>query len=162
MEIPFSALLWYTIPKNGGMVMDWDLKEALAYYKKLGAPADQNALIALLREVQRQCGGSVPQYMVREAAESYGVKESLLLALIRRIPSLRLADTHVLEICAGPNCSKGAALAEAAETLCAGKKISVKSVPCMRMCGRGPNIRWDGTVHHGADGALIKELVEEA
>lgn len=140
--------------------MLWNLDEAIAYYKKQGAPGDQSALISLLREVQQESGGSLPLNAVKAIAQSYEVKETFLLALIKRIPSLRLADTHCLEICAGPNCSKRAALAAIAETA-ASKNITVKHMPCMRMCGKGPNIRWDGKLYHGADEALIKQLIQK-
>ena len=40
------------------------------------------------------------------------------------------------------------------------KNISVSFVPCMRLCGKGPNIRWDGKIYHQADEALIRSLVE--
>ena len=83
--------------------MNWNLEEAIAYYKKQGAPADQSAVIALLREVQQENGGSIPKYVLAPIASGLGTKEALLNAMIRRIPSLRLADTHLLEICGGPN-----------------------------------------------------------
>ena len=31
--------------------MEWNLEEALDYYRRQGAPGDQNALIALLKEI---------------------------------------------------------------------------------------------------------------
>lgn len=139
--------------------MDWKLEEAVDYYKKQGAPGDQSAVTGLLREVQREQGGSLPRFALAEIAEGLGVKETYLLAIVRRIPSLRLADTHCLEICAGPNCGKHTALAKAAEQL-ASDRIKVKFVPCMRQCGKGPNIRWDGTLHHKADEALLRELIQ--
>ena len=144
--------------------MNWTLDEAVLYYKKQGAPADQTALIELLREIQRENGGSVPRYLAAEAAALLGTKESLLLALIRRIPSLRLSDSHLLEICCGPNCPKKASLASYVEKTWGGKPdgFAVRLVPCMRMCGKGPNIRWDGTVYNGADEALIDRLIREA
>ena len=137
--------------------MDWNLEEAIEYYGSLGAPRDQNALVNLLKEVQQESGG-IPMRTVERIAAAYGAKDSLLLALIRRMPGLRLEDTHTLEICAGPNCGKHKALAEAAEKL--DKKITVKFVPCMRHCGQGPNLRWDGTLYHRADEALLKKLTE--
>lgn len=140
--------------------MAWDLKEAAVYYKKQGAPGDQTALISLLREIQDEFG-AIPGYLLPEAAALLGVKESFLLALIRRQPRLRLADTHVLELCAGPNCGKRTELAALAERLCAGKTgIKLRFVPCMRMCGKGPNLRWDGKVYNGADEALLRKLLE--
>lgn len=139
--------------------MAWNLEEALIYYKKQGAPADQNALIGLLKEIQRECGG-VPGDAVTSAAEFYGIRESLLGALIRRIPGLRLKHTHTLEICGGPNCGKHRALWEQAEALCKSRPdVTLKQGPCMRMCGKGPNLKWDGQIHHKADEALLRELL---
>ena len=140
--------------------MEFSLEEAVVYYKKQGAPADQSALLALLREVQQESGGAIPKTALPALAEGLGVRESYLLALIRRIPSLRLSDLHTLELCAGPNCGKHAALAACAEKRCKGKNIILKFTPCMGLCGKGPNLRWDGKLYHRADEALIRSLTE--
>ena len=141
--------------------MEWNLQEAIGYYRSQGAPGDQTALTALLKEIQKE-QGSIPAYMVTEAAQAYGIKESLLLALIRRMPSLRLADSHCLELCCGPNCPKRLDLAGFVENTWGSKPagFTVKLVPCMRQCGKGPNIRWDGKLYNGADEALLRKLVE--
>ena len=139
--------------------MNFDLQEAICHYRSIGAPADQSAVIALLREVQTAHGGSIPRALLTTAAEYYGVKEALFLAIIRRIPRLRLADVHVLEICAGPNCSRRGRLAQLAEQYRG--RVEVKLVPCMRQCGKGPNLRFDGKLHHGADEQLLARLMEE-
>ena len=139
--------------------MDWDLEEAVGYYRRQGAPGDQNALVSCLREVQEHHGGSIPAWILPKLAEGFGVKESLFHALIRRQPRLRLADTHLLEICAGKNCGKHTALLAAAEKL-REQGITVKTVPCMRLCAKGPNFRWDGTLFHSADVELLKKLIE--
>ena len=138
----------------------WNLEEAISYYKKQGAPSDQSALVSLLREVQQENGGAIPKSALPAMAEGLGVKESYLLAVIRRIPSLRLSDRHTLELCGGPNCGKHAALAAAAERLCRDKNVTLKFVPCMRMCGKGPNLKWDGKLYHKADEALLRSLIE--
>ncbi len=141
--------------------MSWNLAEAIGYYKKQGAPGDQMALTALLREVQEEYG-AIPKYLLPQLATELGTKESFLLALIRRQPRLRLGDTHRLEMCAGPNCGKLTELAALAEQLCAGKKnVTLIFVPCMRQCGKGPNIRFDGKLYHGADAALVEKLLDE-
>lgn len=140
----------------------WDLKEAAAYYKKQGAPGDQQALISLLREIQEEFGG-IPAGLLPEAAALLGVKESFLLAVIRRQPRLRLGDTHVLELCAGPNCGKHAGLAALAETLCREKPgVVLRFLPCQRQCGKGPNLKWDGTLYNRADEKLLRKLLENA
>lgn len=144
--------------------MDWKLSEALQYYKGQGAPADQGALISLLAEIQQEYGGSIPKFLLTETASYYGIKESLLLAIIRRVPRLRLSDTHSLELCAGPSCGRAAALAACAEALCAAHsgKITLKFTPCMRQCAKGPNLKWDGKLYHQADEALLKRLISES
>ena len=143
--------------------MAWTLDEAVQYYKKQGAPADQNALVMLLKEIQREQGG-IPGYLLPDIAAGLNVKESYLQAVIKRIPSLRLQDTHLLQLCGGPNCSKRARLAEFVENTYgpAPKGIEVQYVGCMRMCGKGPNLKWDGQIYHQADEALIRRRVEGA
>ena len=143
--------------------MFWSLEEAADYYRKQGAPGDQTAVVNLLREIQQESGGSIPKYALSRLAEIYGVKEGLFLAFVKRLPSLRLADTHCLELCAGPNCPKKAPLADFVEKTYGAKPkgFTLKYVPCMRFCAKGPNIRWDGKVYHGADEALIRKLISE-
>lgn len=136
----------------------FQLSEAIAYYKRQGAPADQTALVSLLREVQTQFGG-IPASLLPVIAEGLGTKESFLQAVVRRIPSLRMKDAQVLRLCAGPNCGKAASLAKAAETLCAQKGIQLEITPCMRLCGKGPNLKWNNTVYHKADEALLRKLL---
>lgn len=142
--------------------MSWTLEEAVAYYKKQGAPQDQTALVNLLREIQTENGGAIPAYTLGEIARSCGVKETFLQAVIKRIPSLRLDGTHCLELCAGPNCGKHKALAACAEALqkSSGGKFTLKYSPCMRMCGKGPNLKWDGVIHHQATEELLRKLVD--
>lgn len=135
------------------------MQEMLDYYRKQGAPGDQTALVSLLREVQQE-QGAVPKWAVTEIAESYKIKESFILAVMKRIPSLRLQDTHLLELCAGPNCGKHTALAAAAEKLCKEKGIPLKFIGCQRMCGKGPNIKWDGKLYHKATEELLRELLK--
>ena len=139
--------------------MNWNLTEAIEYYRRQGAPGDQNALRNLLAEVQAESGGAIPGYLLDEIARELGTKASFLAAIIRRIPSLRLKNTHVLEICGGPNCSRRGNLAQLAEGYRG--RVEVKLVPCMRQCGKGPNLRLDGKLYNGADEQLLASLMEE-
>ena len=144
--------------------MAWNIEEALSYYEKLGAPKDQSALISLLREIQTENSGSIPTFLLARIADVYHIKESFLLAVIKRIPSLRLGNRHCLELCAGPNCGKHTDLAAYAEKLhsLSGKAFDFRYIPCQRMCGKGPNIRWDGKLYHQADAALLQKLLKDA
>lgn len=140
----------------------WELTEALSHYKQMGAPSDQTVLVSFLKEVQQECSG-IPSYLLPQIAGELQVKESYLLAVIKRIPSLRLQDTHCLELCAGPNCSRRGKLAEFVETQygTSPKGFTLKYVPCMRMCGKGPNIKWDGKLYNEADETLIRKLIDD-
>ena len=135
------------------------MKELLDYYRRQGAPGDQTALVSLLRELQSEYG-AVPKWAVAQIAEDYKVKESFLLAVVKRIPSLRLQDTHLLQVCAGPNCGKHTALAAEAEKLCKLKGVELKYMNCQRMCGKGPNIKFDGNLYHKATIELLQELLK--
>lgn len=139
--------------------MTWDRNEAVAHYRAMGAPQDQMVLVSLLREAQEALGGTLPEAEVRCLAAELQTPPSLLLALIRRIPDLRLAQGHILELCGGPNCSKRASLAAWAEQHLPAN-VTLKFVPCMRLCGKGPNLRFDGTLYHRADEALLKDLLD--
>lgn len=135
------------------------MKELLDYYRRQGAPGDQTALVSLLRELQSEYG-AVPKWAMTEIAESYKVKESFILAVVKRIPSLRLQDTHLLQLCAGPNCGKHTALVAEAEKLCKLKGVELKYMGCQRMCGKGPNIKFDGKLYHKATPELLQELLK--
>lgn len=135
------------------------MREMLDYYRGQGAPGDQTALVSLLREVQGECG-AIPKWAVTEIADAYEIKESFLLAIIKRIPALRLQDTHLLQLCAGPNCGKHTQLAAEAEKLCKLKGVTLKYMGCRRMCGKGPNLKYDGKLYHKATVELLRELLK--
>ena len=137
------------------------MEDLVVFYKKQGAPIDQTALVALLKEIQQANGGHIPLYLLAEVAERLNTKESFLQAVIRRIPSLRLGDASVVELCAGPNCGKHTQLAKAAEDLCKRAGATLKFAPCMRMCGKGPNLKYNGRLYHGADEALLRRLLKQ-
>lgn len=136
------------------------MEQILAYYRRQGAPGDQNALVQMLKEIQQEMGGGIPPACLPMVAEYYGISVSFLQAVIRRIPSLRLQDSHLLEICAGPNCGKHTALAAWAEKQNK-RGLTVKFVGCMRLCGKGPNVRLDGRVYHGATVELLEQLIRD-
>ena len=144
--------------------MQWNIEEAVSYYRKQGAPKDQTALIGLLKEIQQENGGSIPEFCLAQIAQTYDLKETYLQAIIKRIPSLRIDHQHLMEVCSGPNCGKHTSLIAYIEKLQIQSRnaFSLKIRPCMRMCGKGPNIKWDGIIYHNATEALIKQLLEDA
>lgn len=91
------------------MTQDWTLEEALAYYRRQGAPGEQGALVALLREVQEERGGALPAADLAEIAAALSLRDTFLSAIIRRYPGLRTEEApHRLELCGGPAAPAGA------------------------------------------------------
>ena len=139
------------------------------YYRGQGAPQDQQMLIALLREAQEAEDGVLRADTLSAVAQSLGLKETLLLALIRRITDLRYeAAKHRLEVCA--SCRAGAQLRSFIERTYQIKSgglqetagFSYRVVPCMKNCKNGPSVRWDGKLYSHADEKLIKALIAES
>lgn len=147
--------------------MDQAHFEALVeYYRSQGAPADQQMLIALLREVQELDGKVLRPEVVEQTANALGTKAQLLKVLIDRIPALRPAHApHVMQLCR--TCPKANALAAFVEkeygvqnggvSLKGG--FSFERVNCMKNCKAGPSLRWDGQLYPRADEKLIRQLV---
>ena len=138
----------------------------ITHYCGMGAPQDQQMLIALLRDLQEAEGGVLAQAALDFVAQECAVKTAVLHALIRRVPGLRSESAkHTLEICG--NCPAGMKLRAFIE-----KRYGVKSgavsaagfvyrvTPCMKNCKNGPSVRWDGRLHSRADETLIRELID--
>ena len=143
-----------------------DMWEIIGYYRDQGAPQDQQMLIALLREVQQEAGGTLAQAALSEIADQLGMKTTMLHALIRRVPSLRMDNAaHRLEICG--TCRAGAKLRDEIErtygvksgAVCEAAGFSYHVTPCMKNCRNGPSIKWDGMLHSHADMELVRKLV---
>ena len=71
--------------------MLWNLQEAIEYYRKQGAPADQGALISLLREIQRENGG-ISRGDIGIIAQTFSVKEKVILVIFSDL-------THIAATC---------------------------------------------------------------
>lgn len=141
--------------------MEFDLQEAVAYHRAQGAPGAHSAVVALLKEAQAACGGALSPALVGRLAQALEVKDSFLLAVVKRTPSLRLEGKHTLQLCAGPNCGKQRQLEALARQLADPQKVTVELVGCMRLCGKGPNLRYDGRLYHAADEELLRQLLKE-
>lgn len=153
------------------MESSWTLQEAISYYQTQGAPDQQDALVSLLREVQQENGSVIPDAALAEIAAAYNLKGSYLAAIIKRYPSLRTASApHRLEVCGGPNCARqsSARLMAWIEDTYGVKpggisqtgKFSYRICGCLKHCGRGPNVKWDGEILEHADETLLRSLIE--
>ncbi len=137
------------------------LFELIHFYFDRGAADDQQTLIALLRDAQDALGGTLTQDALDAIAQAYGLKPSMLTALIRRIPSLRMADApHRLEMC--QTCRNAQQLRAWVQNQTGDSGFTCRFVPCMKNCKNGPSIRWDATLYSHADKDLLQKLMASA
>ena len=117
--------------------------------------------------MQEEAGGVLSQAILLEIADSLGMKLTLLQALIRRVPSLRMENAaHRLEICG--TCRQGAKLRDEIErtygvksgAVCEAAGFSYHVTPCMKNCKNGPSVKWNGVLHSRADMELVRRLIE--
>ena len=143
-----------------------DIRETIEYSREQGAPADQQMVIALLREVQEAENGVLTQDVLEMIAGEYAVKVSMLQAMIRRVPDLRYESMeHRLEICG--TCRTGARLRDFIERTYGVNSGAANAefgflyrvTPCMKNCKNGPSVRWDGKLYGNADEKLIRQLI---
>lgn len=153
------------------MEQNWNLNEALEYYRSQGAPQNQNALVELLREVQKENGNAIPQTAIDEIADKLNIKTSFLSAIIKHYPSLRTEEApHLLEICNGErcqnkNCGQLKNYIEKTYYVKNGRVsktggFSYKTVGCMNNCAKGPNIKWDGKLYSNVNEQMLKSVIK--
>ncbi len=147
----------------------WNLHEAVEYYKGQDAPQNQFVLVELLKEAQEHNGGVLTDCIIEDIAALLNIKVTFLNAVIKRYPSLKTAQApHRLEVCGGKNCAvngsaallkhiRGAYGAESGGISTKGG-FSFKICGCLKHCGKGPNIKWDGEIYNAATPELIKKL----
>lgn len=149
---------------------NWNLQDAIAFCREQGAPQNQQALIALLREIQTKNSGLIPADALGEISSQLALKEALLLAIIKRCPGLRTEEApHRLELCGGERCRKRNCrelqrFVEENYQVEPGKvsqvgRFSYKITGCMKNCPKGPSLKWDGKLYSNANSKLIQTLV---
>ena len=148
---------------------NWNIHEAVEYYKGQDAPQNQFALVELLKEAQEHNGGVLTDCLIEDIAALLNIKVTFLNAVIKRYQSLKPASApHRLEVCGGKNFAangsaallkhiRGAYGAESGGISTKGG-FSFKICGCLKHCGKGPNIKWDGEIYNAATPELIKKL----
>ena len=75
---------------------------------------------------------------------------------------------HSLTVCQGPSCSRRRELldflsseygVEPGGVAAAGFRLQTGG--CMKNCGKGPCVRWDGTVYTGMTPEFLRALIEK-
>ncbi len=149
-----------------------NLTEIVTYYKGCGAPSDQSALLACLREAQAACGGMLDAAAQQEIGDILGVKPSYLQAAAKRISDLKLSGAaHTLTVCTGVNCSRrGAEIrtylekelgAQSGKTFLNGRWM-YRTAGCQRACRTSPNVRIDGQLVTGITLDALKKRLSES
>ena len=143
-----------------------ELKEMIAFYRERGAARDQNELVQLCREVQALFGGVIPHKALEKIADKLELKMTFLDAVLKRYPTIRTAAApHVLAVCGGKKCSKNDLASFVEQTYCvqsgetADAGFHYKVAGCMKKCGKGPCVKWDGEVYTGMTEEKLRDLI---
>ena len=73
---------------NENEARDDQTREILDYYRGLPERSSQEAIVEMLRELQ-DIHGCISPYMLEQAAEAAGVRDSMVQAICKRYPSLK-------------------------------------------------------------------------
>ena len=123
-------------------------QEIVDYYGGQKDAKSQDNIVEMLREVQ-ELYGYIPSEKTGAMADTLGVKQTLLLQLIKLYPSFKKAPYgHCITVCTGARCgSEGSAevfeaVLKAVETRESGAfKIMMKE--CLKQCKTAPNLMVD-------------------
>ena len=147
--------------------MNLRVGEILKFYERQGKSAGQEETLSALREIQEVLG-CIPKAVQEEASLRLGVKPSFLAAFVKKYPEFKeVSEKYEIQVCTGPSCGAGKALEILRAVEAAGKQkereqgISVKIVKgrCTRQCGKGPNLKINGVLHHHMTPEQAAELI---
>ena len=150
-----------------GTKLEPELQEIIEAYRARGAARDQNELVQLLREAQALYGGVLPQTALDDIAAALGLKRTFLDAVLKRYPSIKTeAARHTLAVCCGKNCAKRDALADFVREEygvqpggVAKAGFRFQAAGCMKNCGKGPCVKWDGEIHTGMTAEKLRQFI---
>ena len=175
-------VLGYTPPAAAGQLAENNISQC-AYSTAYCAALSENAVrcgVAVKIHIKVDTGMSRLGFYfqdvdrdaaaVAEIAAAYGLRESFLTAVLRRYPSLRTQQApHRLEICGGPNCARQSSarlMAHIERTygvrsggISQTGGFSYRVIGCMKHCGKGPNLKWDGQIYNGVTPERVDRLI---
>lgn len=121
------------------------LDEILAYYCSQPDAANQDNLVAMLREIQEQLG-CIPADVQEDIANTLAIKPIVIRQLIKLFPSLTSAPRrHRITVCTGPSCneSQSGLLLEALRQSIHKKPFILTTKNCLKQCRTAPNMKID-------------------
>lgn len=144
------------------------LDEIFDYYKTLKGRGDQDNLVTMLREIQEVCGAISPELQKR-AADTAGVKLSVITAIMRLYKSLRETEyRHRLVVCTGPRCAErnSGLLSFIRKELQINEEgyspdgtVLLETRNCLKQCRSAPNIMLDGELYPHMTEEKVLELI---
>lgn len=124
--------------------------------------AEPGALLPVLYDIQRQLGYVSPA-LASEIAVALKRPLDDVLGAVRSAPGLRTAPAHgpVVQVCLADACAgRGAAVLWAHVLRRAeGEALTPEAVYCLGMCGAGPSVQVNGTLHVGVDPSQLDQLL---
>lgn len=145
------------------------IREILDYYGGREDRASQETVVEMLRELQDAQGYLSPGILAA-AAETAGVKESTVRAILKRCPSLKTTPyRHEIVVCLGKNCGgKNMGVVQelrrrlkiGPDGISADGSVKMSTRPCLKSCRTAPNVMVDGKLCPGLTAGEILRIVE--
>lgn len=141
-------------------------QEIMEYYEVQRDAKSQDNLVSLLREVQ-DLYGYIPAEKVAVMAERLGIKEAVILQLIKLYPSFRKASySHCITVCTGARCGAQGASAIMDAVMKAAKangdgKFKIVMKECLKSCGTAPNLTVDGDSYGNVRPEEVASILEK-
>lgn len=146
------------------------IEEILEYYRTDTSLNQSELVIAMLTELQ-ETTGYLSEAIQKEAASIAGVSFSYVAAVIRQLPHLHNAPfQYEIKVCISDRCKNKGSLDVLKELqrilriqpgqVTKDGKFLLRTVYCMHMCTKGPNISINGTDYHNVAPSDIKKILK--
>lgn len=137
------------------------LNEIIRYYCQQPNAANQENLVAMLREVQELLG-CIPMDVQEDISAALSLKPIVIRQLIKFFPSLRSAPRrYKITVCTGPSCSfaESGILLDALREAIRSKPFTLTVRNCLKQCRTAPNLRIDEDLYASVKPGDLPEIL---
>lgn len=137
------------------------LEEILSYYLSQPDAANQENLVAMLREIQELLG-CIPADIQEDIADALALKPVVIRQLIKLFPSLTSGPRrHRITVCTGSACSANQSdlLLETLRHAIHGRPFTLTTKSCLKQCRTAPNMKIDEDFYTSVQPDDIPEIL---
>lgn len=153
--------------RNTELTLKEILEEAVDRFGKGSQEGAKDAIKSCQEEF-----GCVSQDHQSQIAEAFELKENIIKAIIKFMPSIKESKVkYEIVCCTGPRCANNGSM-EVIKTVqkmlgirfdqtTSDGNICLRSQNCFRQCKFGPNIMINGKLYHNIDKIKVEKIIKE-